>query len=369
MYANDPSYQKFNMTISFTQEVSGDTILVKLYSSTSLSTTSSLALSFSYIASGVGFDSISFAGSSSSSISSSILGSTGTAAITAAVSLNGAIDAPFATLTFTATGSGTFDLNMSSVKLNSLSEQFTDPPPFAYVITNLPLVIEVSLLEDQSSTAEFDPFNSIFGPPLSIVDQANHGLVTIVKGFYGSNWAYVPTANFNGLDSFTIRATEGTKTKDLLVNAKITPVNDSPTGTVTIGGTATQGQVLTTSNTLADADGLGSISYQWQAGGVSIAGATGSTFTLSQAEVGKAIAVTASYTDAFGTAESKTSSATALVMATTAPTVATFSPTDEATGIAIGSNIVVTFSEAIARGVGSIILKDSTGVAAGPNLP
>ena len=40
-------------------------------------------------------------------------------------------------------------------------------------------------------------------------------------------------------------------------------VNDAPTGSVTISGTATQNQQLTASNTLADADGLGSISYQW----------------------------------------------------------------------------------------------------------
>ena len=34
-------------------------------------------------------------------------------------------------------------------------------------------------------------------------------------------------------------------------------VNDSPTGSVTISGTATEDQVLTAANTLADEDGLG----------------------------------------------------------------------------------------------------------------
>ncbi len=42
---------------------------------------------------------------------------------------------------------------------------------------------------------------------------------------------------------------------------------------------------------------------------------------------------------------------------TTAPTVSTFSPTDGATGVAVGSNIVVTFSETIARGTGNIELR------------
>jgi len=50
-----------------------------------------------------------------------------------------------------------------------------------------------------------------------------------------------------------------------------------------------------------------------------------------------------------------------VVADTTAPTATTFSPADEATGVAVASNIVVTFNEAIARGTGSIVLKTSTG--------
>ena len=46
----------------------------------------------------------------------------------------------------------------------------------------------------------------------------------------------------------------------------------------------------------------------------------------------------------------------------TAPTVVNFSPADEATGVTVGSSIVLTFSEAIARGTGSIVLKTAAGV-------
>jgi glutamine synthetase len=91
----------------------------------------------------------------------------------------------------------------------------------------------------------------------------------------------------------------------------VTNVNDLPTGSVTLTGTASQGQTLTAANTLADADGLGAISYQWKAGGTAITGATGSTLVLTEAQVGKTITVAASYTDLHGTAESVTSSATA----------------------------------------------------------
>src|SRR5207237_9770784 len=66
--------------------------------------------------------------------------------------------------------------------------------------------------------------------------------------------------------------------------AAVTNVNDPPTGTVTISGTAQENQVLTASNTLADADGLGTISYQWQRDGVNVLGATGTTYTLGNAK-------------------------------------------------------------------------------------
>ncbi len=93
----------------------------------------------------------------------------------------------------------------------------------------------------------------------------------------------------------------------------IANVNDAPTGTVIITGTAQQAQTLSVSNSLADADGLGSISYQWKANGANIAGANGTTLVLTVNEVGKTITVTSSYTDGYGTPESVTSAASATV--------------------------------------------------------
>jgi serralysin len=95
--------------------------------------------------------------------------------------------------------------------------------------------------------------------------------------------------------------------------AKIENVNDSPSGNVTITGAATQNQTLTVSNTLADADGLGIINYQWLNNGNTISNATQSKYTLTQADVGKSISVKASYVDGFGAAESVTSSTTAKI--------------------------------------------------------
>ncbi|HIV72894.1 MAG TPA: DUF4347 domain-containing protein, partial [Candidatus Aquabacterium excrementipullorum] len=111
----------------------------------------------------------------------------------------------------------------------------------------------------------------------------------------------------------TVVATDGyTSSVTATAEITITAVNDAPTGSVSISGTPTQGQTLTASNTLADADGMGTITYHWLRNGVDT-GSTGSTYVLSQADVGKAITARAIYTDAGGTTEAVNSTATSAV--------------------------------------------------------
>jgi Ca2+-binding RTX toxin-like protein len=88
----------------------------------------------------------------------------------------------------------------------------------------------------------------------------------------------------------------------------IANVNDAPIGNVTINGTTTKNQILTASNTLTDADGIGTITYQWLSNGVAIPNANQSSYQLTQADTGQNISVKASYTDLQNTAESVTSS-------------------------------------------------------------
>ena len=96
-------------------------------------------------------------------------------------------------------------------------------------------------------------------------------------------------------------------------------VNDAPTGALLISDTTPdQGQVLTALTAgIADADGLGTFSYQWQQGvGTSftdINGATASTFTPGVAQGNLQIRVIVRYTDGFGALETLTSAATAAV--------------------------------------------------------
>ncbi|WP_305825131.1 biotin/lipoyl-binding protein [Massilia brevitalea] len=94
---------------------------------------------------------------------------------------------------------------------------------------------------------------------------------------------------------------------------RVANVNDAPTGAVLIAGNTTLGQTLTASNTLADQDGMGTVSYQWQANGADISGATGASLTLNSALIGKTIDVVARYTDGFGAAESVGSAASDVV--------------------------------------------------------
>ena len=95
------------------------------------------------------------------------------------------------------------------------------------------------------------------------------------------------------------------------VTSAVINVNDIPVGVPVITGIVTEDQVLTVNTTgITDADGLGVFSYQWTRGGVAIAGATGPTLILGDADVGAVIAVVVRYTDLHGTPEVLTSAPT-----------------------------------------------------------
>ena len=126
--------------------------------------------------------------------------------------------------------------------------------------------------------------------------------------------------------SLTVTATDSataTVAKTFALVLTGSALNDAPTGGVTITnntnagrGTATlqQGDVLSAANNLVDPDGPGTltVAYTWYADGVQVG--TGSTFTLAQAQVGKKITVTASYTDAGSVLERVSSAATSAVV-------------------------------------------------------
>ena len=104
---------------------------------------------------------------------------------------------------------------------------------------------------------------------------------------------------------------------DAVSEAPVIPGNHAPTGEVSISGEAKVGETLSASNTLADEDGLGPVTYRWYANGQEIG--TGASYTLTAADKGKVITVKAEYTDGKGTAESVESSPTKAVEDVTPP--------------------------------------------------
>ncbi len=97
-------------------------------------------------------------------------------------------------------------------------------------------------------------------------------------------------------------------------SAIVQNVNDAPSGGVTIKGSASQGATLSATATIADADGLGELYYQWFVSGTAHPIATGPSLVLEQAHVGKTVSVQASYHDGHGTAEKAMSASTSAVV-------------------------------------------------------
>ena len=135
---------------------------------------------------------------------------------------------------------------------------------------------------------------------------SNGGLnAPVGAGVYDFTPGVFPTPNFQNKNYF----------RDVVFVAGSSNPNNHA-GTVSVSGTPTQNQILTAS--VRDADGVpGTVAYQWQqsANGSTwsnINGATSSTLSLGQGQVGNFVRVTATYTDILGSSEAPVSLATAV---------------------------------------------------------
>ena len=106
---------------------------------------------------------------------------------------------------------------------------------------------------------------------------------------------------------------------DLFNNPKSIPLNfasvtnNAPVGDVVITGIPNINETLTASNNLTDADGIGTIYYQWMRGGVDINNATYPNYTVVAGDVGSVLTVKGYYTDDLGFYNSKTSAGVTIV--------------------------------------------------------
>jgi uncharacterized delta-60 repeat protein len=200
----------------------------------------------------------------------------------------------------------------------------------------------------------------------SLVQPASHGTVSLNPD---GSYSYTPQPNYNGPDSFTFRASDGSLDSNVgRLSLNVAPVNDALSGSLNIAGALRQGQTLALVSFLDDPDGIGPTTVEWLRDGTPIAGANGNSYLLVATDVGSKMSVRISYTDGGGTPERMRSATSETVLAaspaqdTAPPTVVAFEPPDDATGVAITSDIVLTFSELIVRGTGSILLKTEAGV-------
>ncbi|WP_201863914.1 peroxidase family protein [Microvirga soli] len=151
--------------------------------------------------------------------------------------------------------------------------------------------------------------------PLSIQNlQASSG--NLVNNGNGT-WTFTPAANDTTGVTFTYTVSDGGLTKPASATLDLLPVNDfAPTGGVAVGVSQSAPGTLTASHTLQDGDGLGAVTYQWQAwtgsGWTNLASATGESYQPTDLRPVRAVA---SYTDGGGTLETVISSQ-AVVMGT-----------------------------------------------------
>ncbi len=217
------------------------------------------------------------------------LGLEGTTTATATITITPVNDAP---TTNTGTGSGNEDATSIAV---SLSGSDIDGTVASFHIASLPA--NGTLYRDVGLTNVI-----VSGSRLTAAANAATQYFVPATNFHRPSSFHYDSVDDLGLEGTT------TATATITVNA----VNDSPVGDVTIAGIAAQGKTLSVTDNLTDADGMGTVTYHWLADGADT-GATGASYLLTQADVGKVFTVQATYTDLGGQAESVTSAATATI--------------------------------------------------------
>ncbi|MGY8788982.1 MAG: VCBS domain-containing protein, partial [Pseudomonadales bacterium] len=125
--------------------------------------------------------------------------------------------------------------------------------------------------------------------------------------------------NYEGVSQHTVTVVVGDGNASITrtFSIQVLDKNDIATGSVAITGVVLEGSTLTAVPTIADEDGLGTLSYQWFADGEQVSGATDQTLVIPTILVDKVLSVKVSFTDRGDNLESITSDATIAVEPTT----------------------------------------------------
>ena len=181
-----------------------------------------------------------------------------------------------------------------------------------------------TLAVDVSGIADADGLDNATFAYQWLADDAD------ISGANGSSYTLVDADEGKAIKvrvSFTDDASNSEELTSDATEAVVAKPNSPATGEPTISGTAQVGETLSADTSgIADEDGLdnASFGYQWQADDADIAEATNSTYTLADADEGKAVKVRVSFTDDAGNEETLTSAATAAVEAAPTPLTADF---------------------------------------------
>ena len=182
-----------------------------------------------------------------------------------------------------------------------------DAPTGSLVISGTAAEGETLTL-DTSSIADVDglgAFTYIWLKDGAVLTSQTGATYTLTQADVGS----VFSASVSYTDGLGVTETLSAQATEAVIN-----VNDAPTGSLVISGSAQKGSTLTLdSSSIADEDGLGTFAITWLSDGQAISGATGTTYTLTAGEVGSAISAAIEYTDGQGTVETVTSSSTSAV--------------------------------------------------------
>ena len=156
------------------------------------------------------------------------------------------------------------------------------------------------------------------GPATGITYQWVRGASTDISG--ATSAAYnVQLADIGSTLKCRVAYTDAQGFSESVVSSPTSTVTavDSGDATASLSGTAVEGNLMTCTFNNDDPDGTASgITYQWKRdSNTTIGGATASTYTLVNADVGHTVKCTVSYTDAQGFSESCTTSSSATVTA------------------------------------------------------
>jgi hypothetical protein len=171
-------------------------------------------------------------------------------------------------------------------------------------------------------SGEFDPYGDFIsgcltGSPIQVIPKEGAVGQTYTAKVYAADGStsvrtvsnYTSNSDITGLEggtTYKVTITANASSGYLVSSASsmlsvTTPISPPSITTNTISGTATAGQVLTSNVTAS-----GTISRVWKRDGVAISAATASTYTLVSADIGSKITVTATATNAAGSASSTT---------------------------------------------------------------